>query len=833
MRDFLALLVWENPGAAWLFVVPGLVLVLFFLYLGFRRRMLAAIPAKGLFRRMAPGVSGFRLAVYWLGMVVVMSLFVVALMRPRYGLKDVAVPGAGVDVAVVVDVSRSMLAKDVVPDRLRGAIVQVDRLLDQMKGDRVTLVPFAGLAYIQTPLTVDYEVIRQYLAALKVTDMPVPGTAIGRALNTARRALGLGRKHRVGKYKGSLNKAVVMFTDGENFEGDPVAVAKKLAREHVKVFTVGVGTPSGKPVPRLDKSGKVVGVQREKDGKTPVISKLNEKLLKNIANITGGEYFSLSGGGDVSKQIYKRLQELEKIEYVHRVRSLLEDRFQYPLGLAVLLLLMLLVMPLRKRGVAVAMLLISLVAGRAEAQGFLQKQQPDVARAARLYAQGKYGDALKTIEQAQKKLPPSPWLAYDKGLIQAKNRKFDDAIKSFEFAISHLQKQDPKALSKFYYAKGTTLIKQAQAMQKKKKDREEVLKRYRAAVDALTRALQYDPGNKAARYNLEVAAIGGYPPCKSMEDGQEPNNSRDEARFIKLNPKTGQARMMLYLCPNDPDFFKLPMNAGETLMVNTQAKKKKGFTPDFRIEGARKEGPSQQAMLTMQKDGTVFIHVLPKGVPEDGAPYKLSVQVVPPCPQGDDKFEDNDSLDTAKPLKQGKHMLRICPNDPDYFSINVPKGQGQDVSVLVPKGQGPLSVTLYDAQANVQPPKHVSNEQGEAFIFHIKKQKAAAQKFLLDVHGQDGDQGFYQVQVGKGKGKNQQKQNKNNRNKNKNKKNKRKNNKNRNKKQKKQKKKQNKQQDRQAVEQLMKQLDKNPENIQAKDALKRFKVRNYMPQKDW
>jgi len=818
--SFLDMTRWDNPDAVWLLMVPVLVLAMFFAYMGFRKRIMASIPGKKLFARMAPGVSTPRLVMYWLGMVVVMALIVVALMRPRYGLKDVAVPGAGVDVAVVVDVSRSMLAKDVVPDRLRGAIVQVDRLLNRMRGDRVTLVPFAGLAYVQTPLTVDYEVVKEYLASLRITDMPVQGTAIGRALKTAQRALGLSRKRRAGKYKGSLYKAIVLITDGENFEGDPMEVAKELAKQKVRVFTVGVGTPAGRPVPSLDKDGKVIGSQKQKDGKTPVFSKLNEKLLKNIAATTGGEYFSYAGG-DVSAPIYKHLQELEKIEYVHRVRSLLEDRFQYPLGLAIILLMLMLVFPLRKRGAMVAILLLTLSGGSARAQGFLQKAQPMVKKAADLYAKGKYGEALKEIIKAQKKLPPSSSLAYDKGLIEAKNEKFDEAVKDFDFAVAHLEKRDPKILGRLYFAKGTALIMKAQSLQKKKKDRKDVIAAFRKAVDALTESLKHNPNDKNARYNLEVAVTGGYPPCSSMDDNQEDNDSQQQAKFVKLDPKKGQATMNLYICPDDPDYFKLPLNAGETLVVNAMPAKKGGIAPKFTLEGSETRPASNQAMVTTKQDGTVFVHVLPKGAPEDGRPYKLMVQVIPPCPNGDDKFEDNDSLDTAKPLKKGKNMMRACPNDPDYFAVPVPKDKGQDITVTVPKGQGPLNVTLYDAQANEIQPKHVKSKQGEVFAFHLNKLKGKDRKFLLDVHGDNDAQGFYEVKIGKGKG------GKNNKNK------KNKKNKNKNKKDKKQQKQKKKEQKKQAVEQLMKQLDKNPDNIQAKDALKRFKIRNYRPQKDW
>jgi hypothetical protein len=171
------------------------------------------------------------------------------------------------------------------------------------------------------------------------------------------------------------------------------------------------------------------------------------------------------------------------------------------------------------------------------------------------------------------------------------------------------------------------------------------------AVKALTEALKYAPGNEATRKNLEIAVMGGYPPCRVLEDQFEDNDTQDQAKFVKLDPKKGSADMALYLCPKDPDYFKLPLNAGETMIVTVSPAKKGGFAPDFQIEGPQQAPPGKNALLTTREDGMYFIHVLPNGVGDDGAAYKLHVQVIPPCPQGDDKFEDNDSLDQAKPLK--------------------------------------------------------------------------------------------------------------------------------------------------------------------------------------
>ncbi len=306
---------WGNPQLWWVLLVPLALVPAWFGYERFRGRVERSLSGAGLLPSMVERASFGRRVATMACVLAGLELLGVGMMRPKYGLREVKVRGAGVDTVIVLDASRSMKAADVAPDRLTASTVEIARLLDGMRGNRVALVPFAGIAFVQSPLTVDHEVIKEYLRDLRVTDLPVPGTAIGRALKVAQQALGLAP----GARKGSTQKAIILFTDGENFEGDPDKVAEELGPQGVRIYAVGVGTPAGQPIPVFDENGTAVGTAREKDGVTPLMSKLNEDLLKNLANKTGGRYLALSGTSDVAATLEAELGALEKAEYQSEV----------------------------------------------------------------------------------------------------------------------------------------------------------------------------------------------------------------------------------------------------------------------------------------------------------------------------------------------------------------------------------------------------------------------------------------------------------------------------------------------------------------------------------
>lgn len=276
------------------------------------------------------------------------ALLVVALARPRWGASDNEVKALGIDVAFVVDASKSMKLTDVVPDRIGAAKLEIERMLAAMHGGRAAFVPFAGLAFEQTGLTGDFAVVKNDLDGFKVEDMPRGGTAIGRGLAQALATLSPDERpanaapaddyeKSVKPFEGAKHKAIVLFTDGEDHEGDALAAAEEAAKRGIKVFAVGVGTPQGRPVQEIDDEGRVIGTVKGPDGVTPIFSALNVKLLKDIAAKTGGDYFLLGPDG-LGDGLLKALGALEKAEYTTVYQDLGEERFEWAAVPAVALL---------------------------------------------------------------------------------------------------------------------------------------------------------------------------------------------------------------------------------------------------------------------------------------------------------------------------------------------------------------------------------------------------------------------------------------------------------------------------------------------------------------
>lgn len=346
-----------NPGALWLLLaVAGLgVMALIGRSLSARTRARLGRPPvlDALLSDRSPVATGTRDAL----LLAALALGVIALARPQYGMKDIEIRNSGIDVIVMLDVSKSMKVNDIVPDRLTASKLEIARLLDSMQGGRVALVPFAGIGFLQTPYTSDFGALKAYLDALDSRDMPIQGTAIGRAMDLALRVVegrpldgdeGASSADDVAPFPGSKHRAIVLFTDGENLTGDPMEVARRATALGIRVFTVGVGTGFGKPVPLLDDEGHHIGIQKEEDGKTPVYSALNEELLSAIAEETEGRYIHYDGRSIVPA-LYAGIDELEKQEYMERVVTLREERFQLALFPAAVFLALRLLLGTRRR----------------------------------------------------------------------------------------------------------------------------------------------------------------------------------------------------------------------------------------------------------------------------------------------------------------------------------------------------------------------------------------------------------------------------------------------------------------------------------------------------
>jgi len=320
----------------------GLALGALALVLALRRRgHLSRVLPERHAERLAPGVSRRRPALqgslYGLGL----ALLGLALAQPQCGSKSELVKKRGIDVVVALDASKSMLARDVAPSRLERAKLELTTLLDELKGDRVGLVVFAGEAFVQSPLTSDYAAAKLFLGAVSPEQMPQGGSNIGAALKLARQVLD-------GADRGAKERVVVLLSDGEDLFGEVDEAVAELEEAGIQVLTVGVGSEGGEPIPLTNRRGEFVDYQKDRAGQT-VITRLDRAGLSAIAEATGGAFFFQQRGVAMS-QVLERIERMQKSELESRVAVRYDERFQYfalP-GLALLVLGMLL-LPSRRR----------------------------------------------------------------------------------------------------------------------------------------------------------------------------------------------------------------------------------------------------------------------------------------------------------------------------------------------------------------------------------------------------------------------------------------------------------------------------------------------------
>lgn len=274
-----------EPSLLWLLLAVPALIVGLALRFGWRRQVLARLGDAGqLARRLSPLSHGRRLAKS-AALVLALALLALALARPQAGERTTLAPQVGLDLVVALDLSKSMLARDAFPSRIERAKAELGRLIDRLRGDRLGLVLFAG-STLTYPLTTDYAAAKLFLRDVGPADMPLGGTAIGRAVVAATRLLGAVRGH--GPPRAQV---IVVLTDGEDHDSEPLAAAREAAKRGIRIFTVGIGSRSGEPVPQLDARGQLVGYL-EHEGR-PVASRLDSETLKQMASLTRGRYLEM------------------------------------------------------------------------------------------------------------------------------------------------------------------------------------------------------------------------------------------------------------------------------------------------------------------------------------------------------------------------------------------------------------------------------------------------------------------------------------------------------------------------------------------------------------
>ena len=304
-----------------LLLIPFFFLV-FAVVMKFRQRRIRKFGDENLVCQLMPsyakGKAWVRLSLF----AVAFFFFVIGLARPQIGAKLKEHETKGAEIMIALDVSNSMLAEDYSPNRLDRAKLAISRLVDKLRDDRIGLIVFAGNSFVQLPITTDYVSAKMFLSSISTESVPVQGTAIGDAINTAIRSFSA---------QSEKSRAIIVITDGENHEDDPVAVAKQAAQMGIRVFTIGVGSPEGKPIPM---DGELL---KDKDGNI-VVTRLDEKVLQDVAQAGNGVYVRAGNSEFGLNPIIDDIKRMEDEKYSSIVFEEYDEQYMYFLAIALFFL---------------------------------------------------------------------------------------------------------------------------------------------------------------------------------------------------------------------------------------------------------------------------------------------------------------------------------------------------------------------------------------------------------------------------------------------------------------------------------------------------------------
>jgi Ca-activated chloride channel family protein len=434
-----------------------------------------------------------------LWLLAVMLIFT-AIARPQMGYEWHEVKRKGIDILFAVDTSRSMLAEDLTPSRLERARLGIIDFVARLEGDRIGLIPFAGSAFALCPLTLDYDAFRESLNALDTDLIPRQGTDLASAIKEAERLF---------DENGNNHRVLVLLTDGEDLQGSVINAAKAAAKKGMAIYTVGVGSPEGAKIPVRDRYGRTDFV-RDENGKV-VRTTLDETTLKKIAEETNGLYVALGRGAEGLNTIYQeKLRLVPKSELNQRMERIPLERFEWPLGLAVGLLLLEFFVKDRLR---------------------VKKARPSAAALLVLGLMALSVSKVRAAEAPSVKVDPRQ--IYNQGTEAYTKGDFPKASESLR---ASLKTQDLTLQQRSYYNLGNTLYRTGQGTLEK--DPESTMKTWEQSLKAYQDALALNSADEDAQYNkalvekkIEVLKQqqkkDDKKDDKDSKDGKDPKDSKD------------------------------------------------------------------------------------------------------------------------------------------------------------------------------------------------------------------------------------------------------------------------------------------------------------------
>lgn len=485
-----------------------------------RKRSLRKLGNPELMQQLMQSAGKYKRRIKFGLLLIALALLIMALANPQIGTKLETVKREGVDIMIALDVSNSMLAEDFKPNRLENAKRQISLMLDHLENDRIGIVVFAGASFLQLPLTTDYSAARLFLSAMDTDIVSVQGTAIGSAIRMSMQSFVQGET----KYK-----VIVVISDGENFEDDALDAAKEAASAGIVIHTIGMGSPQGVPIPVYQK-GVQTGFKKDAEGSV-IITRLDEVLLQRIADATKGNYIRAGVRQDELNSIFKQIEGMEKKQIAAKMYTEFEDRFQYPLFAALLLMLMEFFLSERKlewpsfwKSILPAAAKVSIFILLFCAQAYSDSERTLVRDGNRKYKDKQYTEAEVNYRKALEKNKELNEGKFNLGDALYKQGRYEEAEKQFRMAA---EKSSGASRAQAYHNLGNALLKQ---------------KKIEDSIQSYKDALKLNPQDQDTKYNLEFARRLLQQQKQQQQNQQRNEDQKKDKKDQKQNQQNDQQK---------------------------------------------------------------------------------------------------------------------------------------------------------------------------------------------------------------------------------------------------------------------------------------------------
>lgn len=444
-------------------------------------------------------------------MVVGLGFVILAMMQPLFGTKTQTTQRVGQNIYIAIDTSMSMSAQDARPSRLELAKREVIGLIDSLKGNRMGLITFAGAGYITCPLTLDYSAVRLFLNDVRIGAVSRPGTNLADAILAA--------------YKGFLKQGehhvLVLLSDGEAFEGDSDEMIELAKKNNIRIFTIGIGTAQGDPLPVRDPNGTLVGFKKDESGQV-VLSKLDQSTLTAIATGTNGQFFQSSGDTYVYEQVYQAITDLEKQTLTDTITEKKLNQYQWPLGLGLVLLALAVTIP---EVVVTAIVLWTLTS-----YGYAATLMESITnqRAKTAFHNNELEQAQDYLTTLLQKADEQELVYFNLGKVWQAKRNPEQAQQAFQTALSQTTDEETKALMVYELARTAYDLNQLDT-----------------TVALSKQLLTRDPNHRSAKQLLELALKAQANQSQQSQKKQSKSNRNDQDDAAEKRKRKQAAKQQL------------------------------------------------------------------------------------------------------------------------------------------------------------------------------------------------------------------------------------------------------------------------------------------------